>query len=37
MTIKERLTAIETKLKYIEKLMYVIGALILTELGVSVI
>ena len=35
MKIADRLTIIETKLKYIEKTLYIIGGLILAQLGIT--
>lgn len=37
MNMPDRLTVIETKLKYMEKLMYGIAGLILAQMGVSLI
>ena len=35
MNISDRITIIETKLKLIEKLIYGLGVLILTQMGIS--
>ena len=37
MKLTDRITVIETKVKYIERMLYVITALILAQLGVNVI
>lgn len=37
MNMTDRLTVIETKLKYIEKLIYGLGVMILAEWGITIL
>ena len=37
MKIADRITVIETKVKYIEKMLYIITALILAQMGINII
>lgn len=37
MTISQRLTALETKMKYMERTMYFIAVVVLADLGITII